>query len=365
MSELLPAIILFALTIAWFALPLIPTMIEMRKRTQAKPLAVDRDNDGEVRHFAKRFKSYLESNFPQTSLREYIDRGEELDGSFGDGTPYQVLGRETDAFVNAARSSGSVHALTVFSAPIALPDRLKFTHGIYAAQNIDCGSETIIRSLYGERDVRLREKTVILRWIHVDSELIVAEDCALYGRASAEQGMRIGARVKFQRLHGRRITFEDGSAGLPATVEPQRSLTFQKLLGSEMASNCYSINEDLDLPPATLIRGNFVVRGRVKIGRDSQIEGSIKSYGDMSIGDNVGIQGSLISGGDLDIGPGCRIRGPAVASRHLNMRSACQIGTDGHLTSAIAPTISVDPGVLVFGTVWARNDGRVGGPNAS
>ena len=81
----------------------------------------------------------------------------------------------------------------------------------------------------------------------------------------------------------------------------------------------------------------------------------------MWIEDGAVIEGSVISGKDLDMGSACRIRGPAVATGEMRIHTGCQIGGETYPTTATAPHILVDPGVLVFGTVWARENGRVGG----
>ena len=361
MSELFAPILLFGIAILWFSLPLVPTIVEVRKRSGARPLVVDRANEGEIRHFANAFKALLESNFQQPTLRQCIDQRIDLQGKFSDGTPYRVIGPSADSFLTATRSSRSIPELLVFSGAMVIPAGLQFVYGIYAAEDIDCGNETLIRSLHGARNVRLGARTVVLRWIHVDNELVAEAGCVLYGRVSAEQSMRIGAGVEFERLHAPRIVFGKAEIAAPVTVAANTPLRLAQLNATRMAGNCYAIEADLDVPPDTLIRGDFVVRGVVRVGRGSRVEGSIKSNRDMWIEDGAVIEGSVISGKDLDMGSACRIRGPAVATGEMRIHTGCQIGGETYPTTATAPHILVDPGVLVFGTVWARENGRVGG----
>jgi predicted acyltransferase (DUF342 family) len=108
-----------------------------------------------------------------------------------------------------------------------------------------------------------------------------------------------------------------------------------------------------------------VVRGSIKIGRRARVEGSLKSFKDFRIEAGAAIFGSAVSGGDLDMGPASRVSGPAVASRHLKIGADCRIGAADRLTSAIAPIISVEKGAVVYGTVWARESGRVGQVHAA
>jgi cytoskeletal protein CcmA (bactofilin family) len=364
MTELLASIILFGMAIVWFSLPLVPTILEVRKRGAARPLSIDRANEGEIRHFAHTFKTFLESNFRGPSLRECIDQGMDLQGKLDDGTRYRVVPSSGERFAAATAETRSVPELIIFSAPTVLPAGLEFVHGVYAAEDIDCGSETLTRALYGARNVRLGEGAVVLRWIHVDKELVAGAGCALYGRASAEQAMRIGPGAEFERLYAPRIVFENGEIAAPANGSADTRLQLVKLQATRMAEHCYAIDSDLDLPPDSLIRGDFVVRGAVRIGRNSRVEGSIKSQKGMSIQRGSTIQGSVI-GGELEIESDCRIRGPVAASGEIIIHTGCRLGEQMHPTSVTAPYILVDPGVLAFGTVWARERGIVAGRIAS
>jgi cytoskeletal protein CcmA (bactofilin family) len=363
MNDIFGPIILFGITIGWFSLPLLPTMRELRKRTTATPLKVDRENDGEIRHFAKRFKAYLEANFPQPGFRESVDRGAGMEGKFEDGTLYRVLEKSDELLKHTTGPEGTIPGIIVFSGPASMPDHLEFLEGIYAANNLECGAETMLRSLYGERDILLRPRSVVLRWIHVEQNLIVDRRCSLYGRASAAQSMKISSGVEFERLFSAQIVFvsENGKEVMAGKVPQRTVLTPERLGAVAMSQDCYSIDKDLDIPAGTSIKGNFVVRGSVTIGSNALIEGSIKSRQDMEIGHQTVVEGSVISGGDLEIRRNCRIRGPVVASRIMTVRTGCRIGLDAHPTSVIAPVIFIHPGVVVSGAVWARERGKVGG----
>src|ERR1044071_6110568 len=126
MNELLAAIILLIFAAVWFCLPLFPTIWEIRRRREARPLIVDRENDGEVRHFARRFKAYLESNFTHPTLRECIYQGNRMEGRFNDGTPFQVVAKNNFGWLRAAQNSRSAAGIIIFTGPVVLPYRLEF-----------------------------------------------------------------------------------------------------------------------------------------------------------------------------------------------------------------------------------------------
>jgi len=71
------------------------------------------------------------------------------------------------------------------------------------------------------------------------------------------------------------------------------------------------------------------------------------------------VEGSLISARKMRIGRHCAIHGPVVAERELAIASGVRCGTLEHPTTVSAPQIEVEEGVVVFGTLWAREHGQV------
>ena len=80
---------------------------------------------------------------------------------------------------------------------------------------------------------------------------------------------------------------------------------------------------------------------------------------DMVIEDGVSVEGSLISTRTMRIGPHCAIHGPVIAERGLAIANGTRCGTLEYPTTVSAPEIEVEEGVVVFGTLWAREHGHV------
>ena len=85
----------------------------------------------------------------------------------------------------------------------------------------------------------------------------------------------------------------------------------------------------------------------------------MKSTNDMVLEGGVLVEGSLISARKMSIGPHCAIHGPVVAERELAIAAGARCGTLEHPTTVSAPNIDVKEGVVVFGTLWARERGQV------
>ena len=87
--------------------------------------------------------------------------------------------------------------------------------------------------------------------------------------------------------------------------------------------------------------------------------GNIKSHGDMHLERGVEVDGSVVSQRDITFDPGCRIYGPVMAERSITVGEGTIFGTATRPTTVTAENISIEPGVVAHGTVWAHVDGRV------
>ena len=71
------------------------------------------------------------------------------------------------------------------------------------------------------------------------------------------------------------------------------------------------------------------------------------------------MDGSLISASKMTIGNNCLIHGPVIAERQMLIAAGTRCGTSFHQTTISSPRIDIEEGVIVFGTLWAREYGRV------
>jgi predicted acyltransferase (DUF342 family) len=116
---------------------------------------------------------------------------------------------------------------------------------------------------------------------------------------------------------------------------------------------------DFEVLAGQVIHSNIVIRGNLHIQSGARVCGSVKSVKNMVLEDGVSVEGSLISARKMRIGPHCAIHGPVIAERELVIADGTQCGTLEYPTTVSAPQIDVEEGVIVFGTLWARERGQV------
>jgi hypothetical protein len=61
----------------------------------------------------------------------------------------------------------------------------------------------------------------------------------------------------------------------------------------------------------------------------------------------------------MHIGRNCSIHGPIIAEREITIERGTQCGAAEFPTTVCAPRIIAEEGVVVFGTLWVRELGRV------
>ena len=115
----------------------------------------------------------------------------------------------------------------------------------------------------------------------------------------------------------------------------------------------------MEIQPGEVIVGNVVTRGKLHIGAGARVLGSVKSNKDAVLETGVSVKGSFVSAGRLQIGPRCQVSGPVIAEHGLVIETETQCGAMQTPTTVSALTIELQEGVLVFGTLWAREEGRV------
>jgi hypothetical protein len=350
MNPALATVLVVLLAGILFVLPLLPALMEMRLKRDARPLDVSQQQAGEIRHFSYGFRSYIA--VLREPLQECVASGTTAKGTMPDGDEYLLLGRASDAlFASARAKTANCSSLVAAGVDVVLPDGITFAKEVYATRNLTSGERNVFRAILGEEDIHLRRANTVTRWAHAVGTLQAEHDCDLYGRISSDRAIQLEFGCAFQRLNAPCIALgqlkaeADGVAAEPVeTFLP----TGRRL-----------IEEDLEIHAGDVVTTNIVTRGRLHIGAGARVLGSVKSNQHMTVDAGVCVEGGLISASTMHIGPHCRITGPVIAEHGMAIETGTRCGSIRTPTTVTAPTIEVTDGVLVFGTVWARAEGRV------
>lgn len=357
MNPSLALLILVVVAGALFTVPMLPAIVELRFKRDAQPLGVIQQYGGDIRHFAHGFRTYLEEL--QGPLQQCVSSGATVRGVLPRGDEYILLGSaDTDVFLNAGKKQAACVWVVAAGTDIAFSGGLTFLKEIYAAGQFLGGEGGTYRALLGEKDISLGPASRVTRWAHATGTFRAAQDCDLYGRVSADQGIQLQSGCAFQRLNAPRITFGCSSDTLNVTsfIAPDLPAEIPALPGPGGRT---LVEGDFEIRPGEVVAGSVVARGKLHIGAGARVLGSAKSNKELIVESGASVEGSLISAATMHVGPGCRIGGPILAEHEMAIESGTECGTARMPTTVSALTIELEEGAQVFGTLWARNEGRV------
>ncbi len=348
MSPMLATSVVVFMFFLLLGLPLMPACRELICKTDDAPLQVVQQHTGDVRFFADDFRQYLAPIQPK--LDEIGIGASTIPMVMPDGTPCLVLPQRA-----ASRDFGIDHnrtcaKLIVLLGDAVLPVATTFEKEIYARGSLWGGVGNHHRALLGERDVRLAEETVVMRWVHAVGEMDCAPRCRLYGRVSSERSIRLHAGCRFTRVNAPCIAIGAQSPNLYSSVPGEGTTEIVARILHE---------GDLQVAPGEVFAKHLVVRGELRIGAGARMLGNVKAQKSVFVEPGAIVHGSLISAADLKISPGCCLRGPVIAERAIAIGRETRVGSSEAPTTVSAPKIEIAEGAMVYGTLWARNQGQV------
>ena len=334
-----------------FLLPLVPAILELRHKTDALPLTVVQQHAGEIRFFADGFRSYLKGLQPVLDLCSKV--GETTSGVMPDGTEYIVFaGGDSALQLPSSEPSHSCELMIASAGDLVLPSDMQFSKDLYAVGSLIGGENDTYRAALAEKDIYLGQGSTVMRWIHAAGKVRVDQGCRLYGRVSSDHGISLNQDCSFLRLNAPFIATDSTDVSLDASGA-------DSAVASGPVPPRTLHDGDLQIPGGQELSGNLVVRGKLEIGDGARIRGSVKSEKELVLGSNVQIEGSLMSSTSIQIGSGCRVHGPVIAEHSMLVQSGTHFGNSQCPTTVSAPQIELETGVVVWGTLWAREQGKV------
>lgn len=335
-------------------LPIIPAMVELQRKSDATPLHVVPQNAGEIRHFADGFRTYLRALQP--TLQQCMASGTAATGTMPDGAAYFVVGGANETPWFLLRQNSVCPFVIAAGGDLTVPDETTFANDVYSGGSFVGGEKNYYRALLGEKNVQLGPCSRVMRWAHAVGDFHASAGCQLYGRVSSDSVLRLDRNCSFLRLNAPRIV--TGRAENGNFAPPDSNFSAEAF---PIAPQRFLYDGDFVIGAGEVIRGNLVVRGKLRIAAGAKVCGSVKSGKDMVLETGVCVEGSLISGRKMRVGSACSVRGPVIAEREMFIAAGTQCGSLQNPTTASSPRIVVEEGVTVFGTLWARESGQVVG----
>jgi hypothetical protein len=354
-------VLFFLITVLLLALPFLPALRELLRPRDVEPLRVASSSEVEIRRFAEGCR-HLVNETLSDQLAACEKQGREIRTSLEDGGEARILpAGSTVAMAEEDGSIGYTQELLLSPGSLSLPPEKSFLGEIVAKGDLRSGRGDIIRAALAEGDIALAAGSVSLRWLHADGELSAEEDCALYGRVSADGAIRLSPFNRFERLNAPRILSAEAEDPPPAPqMKERKELDPKKLPGfQELAGGRCLVKGNLELPAHSRLACDLVVTGALRVGEDTEIDGRVKARRALHLEPGVTVTGALVSGRELETEAHCILAGPVLAEGDLILGSCCRVGSMEEPTTVLAEHSRLRPGVIIHGSLRARDWGEV------
>lgn len=336
---------LTASTAGLLALPLAPALRELISKRDATPL-VTRKDDGKIDNFALTLR--LRSQRYQSWVEQCVARGTSEEFDLPEGRIF-VAGTSGEW-----RGPLEANVLVLCAGSIRLPDEFHSLED-FVGRDVHTGRKNVFRALLSETDIFLGDSTKTFRWVHAQDNLFAAENCDLFGRASAGRTITLSSGCTFERMHAPVIHSSAEAAAMD--IRPE-SAPFSKLAQAGIGRKRHHGRTHLVADEQHY--GDLVSSKSLTMDERACIYGSVKANGPIELAHRAEVDGSVVSTKSIHVASGSFVKGPLIAEQEIVIDSGVQIGLPGTPTTVSAKHIRIASGSVLHGTVWARVEGRVG-----
>jgi len=350
---MLPFLALFALTVCWFLLPLLPAFRELLRPTDIAPLKVVDRSSGYVAYFARNFRQYLARQLVNLPAEA---RTGDFRGLLPDGTPFLHVHSNLEALRRIEPAPHPEQRLILVDREATLEGGGTYLMEINARERLVGGPGSAYRAIYAEKDLVLGEGTRVFRWAHAVGRLIVGPGSVLRGRITSDTSVSLGGDVVFERIGAPIIAV--GEAHEPPPDPPALAPAFKLPDHARRIGNHIRFEGDLELPEGMRISSSLVVAGRLRLGVGAIVEGSVKTHRDVELADEAQVHGTVVTRTRLVMGQASWIGGPAIAEIGIRLGKNAVVGGPNLPATVSAPEVTLANGATVYGQISAMRGAR-------
>lgn len=323
-------------------LPFVPALREWLRPSDSAALPVSANYSSDIDHFARRLHSDVSARL-----------------GFGPAT-----GHEEFDFVPALPQDKDwlqARQRLISRRSISTDQPIRSAKPVYVEGSLRAAAGSVFPALYTTGDIDLGVQSEITDWAHADGTLRLGPGSIALRRISAGQAIELGNEAWFERLNAPVIRFGRSSAGAqPPSGTEQTPASLADLEGAiQQSPELFLVRGDCALPPARIYRGSLVVTGFLTIGAATTVVGDIKARAGLSIGHRAAVQGAVTCSKRIYIFKDARVWGPVISESDVLVGANALIGLANAQTTLTARNVIVEDGVMLHGTLWARDIGMV------
>ena len=327
-------------------LPFVPAFREWLRPTDFAALPISANYSSDIDHFARRLHADVSARI-----------------GLGEPTGFEefdfVMDPGADGAADMDWRQAKKRLISRGDIDSALP--VRSSQPVYVQGNLRAAAESAFPALYATGDIDLGEHSTIDDWAHADGVLRLGQGSVALRRVSAGRAIELGNEAWFERLNAPVMRFGSrSSCVLPPSGDEQTPASFADLPGAiKQTPQLFLIRGDCALPPACIYRGSLVVTGFLTIGAATTVVGDVKAREGVSIGHRAAVHGAVTCEKRVYAYKESRAWGPVVSESDILIGACAVIGLPDEPTTVSARNVIVEDGVVMHGTLWAREIGMV------
>ena len=327
-------------------LPFVPAFREWLRPTDIAALPISANYTSDIDHFARRLHADVSAKL-----------------GLGEPTGHEEFELIADPGVDTAADVDWRQAKKRLISRDSVSNALSVRSGqpVYVQGDLSAGAESAFPALYATGDIDLGARSTIDDWAHANGVLRLGQGSVALRRVSAGKAIELGNEAWFERLNAPVMHFGSRvSPVLPPTGAEQTPGNYADLPGAvQQTPLLFLIRGDCALPPARIYQGSLVVTGFLTIGAATTVIGDIKAREGVSIGHRAAVHGAVTCEKRVYAYKDSRAWGPVVSESDILIGTCAVIGLPDAPTTVSARNVIVEDGVVMHGTLWAREIGMV------
>jgi len=344
MKEMMLIIMAFIIFILMFILPFVPGIFELILKKDAAPLFISMEYIRNPRYFGRSFKGLLHKATAGFTLSPGL-----RDIRLSKDEKIEITGP-----LNIPAKKEINNMLYIIGGLIS-GNNVQYKKEAYVIENADIGHDNTIQAMAGDGNIVIGERVNLLRWIDANGDIVIGEGGDLGISVSSDNKLCLARNCLFRRLFGMPIA--TGPDWLGTIID---SVELESLPESSHRRLSFKRKTDTSVPQGTVLYENVVFTGDVKIGKDSVLKGSIKSYGKLTLEENVTVLGNIFAEGDIIIGVNARIGGHVFSQASIYIAGRTVISCMDTIKSVIGKkSIRIEQNVIIYGYVTTEGEGKI------
>ncbi len=345
-------------------LPVVPSLREIYRPKDDKPLNINMEYAKDPRYFDKAFRHMIK-------------------GAMSNEDPgMQMVSLSKQDRVEVIKSTGNQgngealdHILFV-TGDLSTEASARFDKEIYVSGRAQIGKLNSLRALVCDGDVDLGEGTVVTRWVGSPGTIRVSDNCVLGVRTACDEDIFIGRNTFFRSLYGKQIHIGEGADNALVMNENERPESlYQKKQKKKRKNGQLWMPRRVLVPSKTRRKKDIDSKRDLVIGEDSHIEGNVRTRGKLTLNENVIIEGDVMAEKDIIIKRGCVIRGRVLskmsiyvaedfvlgaqeAPRSMIAKGELEIGEESRIYGSLkaGTELQLHPKILVTGGIFSEEN---------